>query len=82
MLAQADSNESVGMFKAVAKAFGCTVNDVLIAAVSGAIRQYLINGGDEAPEKDIRATVPVNLRPLEHALDLGYPDDIDRESWL
>ena len=58
--------------KAVSKAFGCTVNDVLIAAVSGAIRQYMISEGDSPEEvPDIRATVPVNLRPLEHAQELG-----------
>ena len=58
--------------KAVSKAFGCTVNDVLIAAVSGALREYMISVGDDADElKDIRATVPVNLRPLEHAQELG-----------
>lgn len=58
--------------KAVSKAFGCTVNDVLIAAVSGAMREYLIDKGDDPDEiEDIRATVPVNLRPLEHALELG-----------
>jgi diacylglycerol O-acyltransferase len=58
--------------KAVSKAFGCTVNDVLIAAVSGAIRQYMISVGDDAESmQDIRVTVPVNLRPLEHAQELG-----------
>ena len=58
--------------KAVSKAFGCTVNDVLIAAVTGAFRQYMISVGDDADElPDIRATVPVNLRPLEHAQELG-----------
>ena len=58
--------------KAVSKAFGCTVNDVLIAAVSGALRQYMIDAGDREEDlKDIRATVPVNLRPLEHAENLG-----------
>lgn len=58
--------------KAVGKAFGCTVNDVLIACAAGALRQYLLSCG-ESPESlaDIRATVPVNLRPLEHALALG-----------
>jgi len=63
---------SLDEVKAVSKAFGCTVNDVLIAAVSGAVRQYMISKGDD-PDKieDIRATVPVNLRPLEHAKDLG-----------
>lgn len=58
--------------KAVSKAFGCTVNDVLITAATGALRQYMIAAGDK-PEslQDIRATVPVNLRPLEHAQELG-----------
>lgn len=58
--------------KAVSKAFGCTVNDVLIAAVTGALRKYLIAEGDSPDNlQDIRATVPVNLRPLERAQELG-----------
>jgi diacylglycerol O-acyltransferase len=58
--------------KAVSKAFGCTVNDVLISAVTGAFRQYMISAGDDPDDlPDIRATVPVNLRPLEHAQELG-----------
>jgi len=58
--------------KAVSRAFGCTVNDVLIAAVTGALRQYMISAGDDPEDlPDIRATVPVNLRPLEHAQELG-----------
>jgi len=58
--------------KSLGKAFSCTVNDVLIACAAGALRQYLLSCG-ESPESlaDIRATVPVNLRPLEHALELG-----------
>jgi WS/DGAT/MGAT family acyltransferase len=63
---------SLDEVKGVSKAFGCTVNDVLIAAVSGAFRQYMISVGDDPDElPDIRATVPVNLRPLEHAQELG-----------
>ncbi|MEM1413158.1 MAG: wax ester/triacylglycerol synthase family O-acyltransferase [Pseudomonadota bacterium] len=58
--------------KAVSRAFRCTVNDVLIACVSGAVRRYLLETtGAEAVAADVRATVPVNLRPLEHALELG-----------
>ena len=58
--------------KAVSKAFGCTVNDALIAAVTGALREYMISVGDDPDElQDIRVTVPVNLRPLEHAQELG-----------
>jgi WS/DGAT/MGAT family acyltransferase len=62
----------LGEVKAVSKAFDCTVNDVLIAAVTGALREYMVAAGDEPGGiEDIRATVPVNLRPLEHARELG-----------
>lgn len=58
--------------KAISKVLGCTVNDVLIAAVTGALRRYMLERGEIiTPETEIRATVPVNLRPLEHAKDLG-----------
>lgn len=57
--------------KAVGKALGCTVNDVLIAVMSGALHRYLVQCGDDPAEVRMRATVPVNLRPLEHARELG-----------
>jgi diacylglycerol O-acyltransferase len=58
--------------KAISKALKCTVNDVLIAAVTGALRGYLIDHGEKIPQSlEIRATVPVNLRPLEHSRELG-----------
>jgi len=63
---------SLAEVKGVSKAFGCTVNDVLIAAVTGALRQFMIAEGDSSGSlQDIRVTVPVNLRPLEHAQELG-----------
>ncbi|MFU8830733.1 MAG: WS/DGAT/MGAT family O-acyltransferase [Wenzhouxiangella sp.] len=57
--------------KAVGKALGCTVNDVLIAVMTGALHRYLVDAGDDPSKLTMRATVPVNLRPLEHARDLG-----------
>lgn len=58
--------------KALSKALACTVNDVLIAAVTGAFRSYMLaHGENPASGSEIRATVPVNLRPLEHARELG-----------
>ncbi|NBB93996.1 MAG: wax ester/triacylglycerol synthase family O-acyltransferase [Gammaproteobacteria bacterium] len=57
--------------KAVGKALGCTVNDVLIAVMTGALHRYLVECGDDPSEITMRATVPVNLRPLEHARELG-----------
>ncbi len=56
---------------AIAKATGTTVNDVLISNLSGALREYMIEQGDNPDNKTIRATVPVNLRPLKHAKELG-----------
>ena len=57
--------------KAIAKATGTTVNDVLISNLAGALREYMIERGDDPDSKVIRATVPVNLRPLKHAKELG-----------
>lgn len=58
--------------KAISRVLHCTVNDVLIAAVTGALRRYMLSRGEEiGPDMSIRATVPVNLRPLEHARELG-----------
>ncbi len=57
--------------KAVGRAFRCTVNDVLLASVAGALRSYLIERGEVLDGRNIRCTVPVNLRPLEHAKQLG-----------
>jgi diacylglycerol O-acyltransferase / wax synthase len=58
-------------FKAVGKAFGATVNDVLVAATAGALRRYLERRGESTAGLEIRASVPVNLRPLDQAHMLG-----------
>jgi WS/DGAT/MGAT family acyltransferase len=57
--------------KAVGRACECTVNDVLMATAAGALRQYMLERGDHVDGLTLRATVPVNLRPLEHAKKLG-----------
>jgi diacylglycerol O-acyltransferase len=57
--------------KAIGRAYGCTVNDVLLAAAAGALRGCLRDWGENPDGLTIRATVPVNLRPLEHAKKLG-----------
>ena len=58
-------------FKAIGKAFGATVNDVLIGTTTGALRRYLERRGQPTSGVAIRASVPVNLRPLERAHELG-----------
>ncbi len=57
--------------KTVGKGLACTVNDVLLACVAGAIGAYLHERGDDTAGKEIRAMVPVNLRPPEQAWQLG-----------
>jgi WS/DGAT/MGAT family acyltransferase len=57
--------------KTVGKGLGCTVNDVLLACAAGAIGEYLAGRGDDPAGKQIRVMVPVNLRPLDKAWQLG-----------
>lgn len=57
--------------KSVSRALRCTVNDILLASATGALRSYMVERGEQLDGITIRATVPVNLRPLEHAKQLG-----------
>jgi len=57
--------------KVIGKALGCSINDVLLACAAGAIGAYLRDQGDDPAGKEIRAMVPVNLRPIEQAWKLG-----------
>jgi WS/DGAT/MGAT family acyltransferase len=57
--------------KTIGKGLDCSINDVLLSCVAGAIAQYLADRGDDPTGKDIRAMVPVNLRPLDKAWQLG-----------
>jgi WS/DGAT/MGAT family acyltransferase len=62
---------SLDEVKAVGKALRASVNDVLLACVAGALRDYLVEHGDPVDGVTVRALVPVNLRPLEQAWKLG-----------
>jgi WS/DGAT/MGAT family acyltransferase len=56
----------VTRFREIGHGTGSTVNDVVMAVVAGALRRYVEARG-QAPE-DLRAVVPVNLRPLHEPL--------------
>ena len=59
---------SLDRVKGVARATGVKVNDVLVAAVTGALRAHLV-GRDGLPDRqEIRAMVPVYVRGAEHHL--------------
>ncbi|HTP21008.1 MAG TPA: wax ester/triacylglycerol synthase family O-acyltransferase [Solirubrobacteraceae bacterium] len=62
---------SLEQVKEVAHSHDATVNDVLMAALSGGLRHYLRDRGTAAGE--IQAMVPFNLRPLDQEVprDLG-----------
>lgn len=57
--------------KGIGRALGGTVNDVLMTAVTGALRRYLEDHEQSPNGMNIRALVPVNLRPLDAPLELG-----------
>jgi WS/DGAT/MGAT family acyltransferase len=57
--------------KALAEGLCCSVNDVLVACVAGALRAWLLEAGDTVAGQPIRAAVPVNLRPPGPVTELG-----------
>jgi len=77
--------------KAVKNATGCTVNDVLLAAIAGGFREYLAARGEQVEDNLVRTLVPVSLRlPHEHGqlgnrvtgvmaeLPVGVADPLER----
>jgi diacylglycerol O-acyltransferase / wax synthase len=52
-------------------ALGGTVNDVVLCAATGALRELLLKRGEEPPTHGLRAMVPVNLRREEQHGELG-----------
>ncbi len=57
--------------KALGKRLDGKVNDVLVAMAAGALRRYLLSRDQPVNDEVLRATVPVNLRPLSEAHKLG-----------
>lgn len=57
--------------KAVGKATGTTLNDVLVAAIAGGLQRFLAEHAEEL--REVTWMVPVNLKPFEDNLppDLG-----------
>jgi diacylglycerol O-acyltransferase len=51
--------------RTIAHVLGCTINDVLVSTLAGALRSYLEAQGDEVSGVSVRATVPVDLRSAD-----------------
>lgn len=57
--------------KAVGRALGCSVNDLLLSSVAGAMRVFLAERGDALDGVEVRAMVPVNMRSKADEGKLG-----------
>ncbi len=57
--------------KAVKNRLGGTVNDVVLATVSGAVRRYLLHRGCDVDTLDYKTVVPVNIRGADELGALG-----------
>ena len=57
--------------KAVKGALGGTVNDVVLAAVTGGLRRLLESRHEHPPDQGLRAMVPMNVRQASERLALG-----------
>lgn len=57
--------------KAVARVMGGTINDVLLTAVAGGLRSYLLQRGEPVDGLSFHAVIPFNLRSLDEPLTLG-----------
>jgi diacylglycerol O-acyltransferase / wax synthase len=61
---------SLEEIKAIKRALGGTVNDVLLALVTAGLRELLLERG-ETPADGLRAMVPVNIRAAAEHLEMG-----------
>ena len=63
--------QDLGEIKAVRRAFGGSVNDVVLATVAGAVRRFLIHRGEDPKGVEFRVMAPVSVRPPEARGALG-----------
>jgi len=68
----AQSSASLGHVQRIRSAFGGTINDVVLAAVSGGYRELLLSRGEDADRARVRSLVPVSTR---HDDGQGVPDN-------
>ena len=68
----ARSSASLADVRRIRSAFGGTINDVVLAAVSGGYRELLLSRGEDADRAQVRSLVPVSTR---HDDGQGVPDN-------
>jgi WS/DGAT/MGAT family acyltransferase len=57
--------------KAVRKAWGCTINDVVLTIVTGAVREYLVSRRVDPALIDFRVSAPVSVRKEQERGTMG-----------
>ena len=62
---------SLADVKMVKNICGGTVNDVLVSALTGGLRRYMIEKGAKVDGLSFRAAMPVNIRPPDKMEELG-----------
>src|SRR5262249_20512325 len=62
---------SLNEVKAIKNRLGGTVNDVILATITAALRAYLLGHGHRPDRMELRAMVPVNVRTPNEHLKLG-----------
>ncbi len=70
---QAAWSEAVSLdeVKAIGQSTGGTVNDVMVTAVTGALRRYMEDRDAQTAGLHFRAYIPFNLRPADEEIELG-----------
>jgi WS/DGAT/MGAT family acyltransferase len=65
------TRSELSAFKRIKDTFGGTVNDVVLAVVSGALRSWLRSRGLKTEGLELRALVPVSIRAEDERGELG-----------
>ena len=65
------ARSELATFKRIKDTFGGTVNDVVLAAITGALREWLHGRGIRTEGLELRALVPVSIRGQDERGDLG-----------
>jgi diacylglycerol O-acyltransferase / wax synthase len=84
------ARSSLDEVRGVRRAFGGSVNDVVVTAITGAFRRFLLGRGDDVRDAVLRSLVPVSLRAFDDhtsnnqvtamiaELPIGIDDPLDR----
>ncbi len=62
---------SLSRLQSLRAGIGGTINDIVLTAMTGGLRRYLIERGESPEGVELRAAVPINLRGLDDMASMG-----------